>query len=75
MPNFNPLIRAMEKDLKKRNTLKEYQRTMSNSVLDKLSVYVCYRNNSEQLNFTIEELDNYTPDWIRAKYYLIDGEY
>lgn len=71
MPNFGPIIKSLKYAVEKKDYLQMYQRTMSNSVLDEVSIYVAYRQNTKRLNYTIEDLDKYTPEWIKAKYKLL----
>ena len=74
MPAFNHVLKSLKNELEKQDYLQMYQRTMSNTVLDELSVYVAYRDNSKRLGFTFKDLDKYTPTWVIAKHRLIYGD-
>lgn len=71
MPLYKRLIKSFQEDVFKRAVFLNYKRIIFDNKLDGLSVYISYRHNKKFLKFTIKELDEYTPDWILAKYSLI----
>lgn len=76
MPNFSPALKSSKAEIRKKEEIKNYKELLSRTNLDALSVYASYKTfikTTAIFNISESELKANTPEWIIAKYELLEN--
>jgi len=75
MPNFSPSLKSFKAELRKKEEIKNYKDLLARTNLDAISIYASYKaflKTAIVFQISEEELDANTPEWIIAKYRLLE---